>query len=36
VKGTISNAYGTYADTDTDDFLRQVEDLGKNLVKSHK
>ena len=36
VKGTISNAYGTYADTDTDVFLRQVEDLGKNLVKSHK
>ena len=36
VRGTISNAYGTYADTDTDDFLKQVEDLGKNLVKGHK
>ena len=36
VKGTISSAYGTYADTDTDDFLKQVEDLGKNLDKGHK
>ena len=36
VKGTISTAYGTYADTDTDDFLKQVEDLGKNLTKRVK
>lgn len=36
VKGTISNAYGTYADADTDDFLKQVEDLGKNLTKKVK
>ena len=36
VKGTISTAYGTYADTDTDDFLKQVEDLGKNLTKQVK
>ena len=36
VKGTISSAYGTYADTETDDFLKQVEDLGKNLMKGHK
>ena len=36
VKGTISSAYGTYADTDTDDFLKQVEDLGKILDKGHK
>jgi hypothetical protein len=36
VRGTISSAYGTYADTDTDDFLKQVEDLGKNLDKGHK
>jgi hypothetical protein len=36
VKGTISAAYGTYGDADTDTFLRQVEDLGKNLTKSHK
>ena len=36
VKGTISSAYGTYADSDTLDFLKQVEDLGKNLTKGHK
>ena len=36
VKGTISTAYGVYADTDTDDFLKQVEDLGKNLTKTDK
>ena len=36
VKGTISSAYGVYADSDTDDFLKQVEDLGKNLKKGHK
>lgn len=36
VRGTISSAYGVYADTDTDDFLKQVEDLGKNLKKEHK
>ncbi|PJJ52842.1 hypothetical protein [Hymenobacter chitinivorans] len=36
VRGTISNAYGTYADADTDAFLQKVEDLGKNLKKAHK
>lgn len=36
VKGTLSSSYGVYADTDTDDFLKQVEDLGKNLKKGHK
>ena len=36
VKGTISTAYGVYADTDTDDYLKQVEDLGKNPTKGHK
>ena len=36
VKGTISSAYGVYADSDTDDFLKQVEDLGKNLTKKDK
>ncbi|TPG64639.1 hypothetical protein [Hymenobacter nivis] len=36
VKGTISSAYGVYADTDTDDFLKKVEDLGKNLTKKDK
>ncbi|AMJ67433.1 hypothetical protein [Hymenobacter sp. PAMC 26628] len=36
VKGTIASAYGVYADTDIDDFLKQVEDLGKNLTKKDK
>lgn len=36
VKGTISNSYGTYADAGVDNFLKQVEDLGKNLDKKHK
>lgn len=36
VRGTIASAYGVYADSDTDDFLKQVEDLGKNLKKGHK
>ncbi|MBC8084992.1 MAG: hypothetical protein H7Z21_17485 [Hymenobacter sp.] len=36
VRGTISSAYGTYGDTDTLEFLKQVEDLGKNLTKGHK
>lgn len=36
VKGTISTAFGTYADGDVDEFLRTVEDLGKDLDKSHK
>ena len=36
VKGTISTAFGTYADSDVDEFLRTVEDLGKNLDKGHK
>ncbi len=30
-KGTIAASYGTYADTDTDDFLKKVEDLGKKI-----
>jgi hypothetical protein len=36
VRGTISSAYGTYADSDTLEFFTQVEDLGKNLTKDHK
>ncbi|TGE20776.1 hypothetical protein E5K00_22620 [Hymenobacter aquaticus] len=36
VRGTISNSFGTYADADTDEFLRKVDDLGKNLKKAHK
>ena len=35
-KGTISNSYGTYADSNVDAFLKQVEDLGKNLDKKNK
>jgi hypothetical protein len=35
-KGTISNSYGTYADAKVDEFLKQVEDLGKNLDTKHK
>jgi len=36
VRGTISSAYGTYAESDTLEFLTKVEDLGKNLTKNHK
>lgn len=36
LKGTISNSYGPYADTGVDSFLKQVEDLGKNLDKKDK
>ncbi|MCC2545692.1 hypothetical protein LJY25_04485 [Hymenobacter sp. BT175] len=36
VKGTLSNAFGVYADDQVEAFLRQVEDLGKNLMKGHK
>ncbi|GAA3938345.1 hypothetical protein [Hymenobacter algoricola] len=36
VRGTISNAFGTYADAETDEFLKKVDDLGKNLTKAHK
>jgi hypothetical protein len=36
VRGTISSAYGTYADSDTLEFFTKVEDLGKNLTKGHK
>ncbi len=35
-RGTISNSYGPYADSEVDDFLKQVEDMGKNLDKKHK
>jgi hypothetical protein len=35
-KGTISNSYGPYADAHTDEFLKKVEDIGKNLDKEHK
>ena len=36
LKGTISNSYGPYADTFIDEFLKKVEDIGKNLDKEHK
>lgn len=36
MKGTISNSYGTYADTNIDAFITKVEDLGKNLDKKDK
>ncbi len=32
-KGTISNSYGPKADTEVDEFLVEVENLGKNLDK---
>jgi hypothetical protein len=35
-KGTISNSYGPYADQGVDAFLKQVEDLGKDLDKNDK
>jgi len=36
LKGTISNSYGPYADENVDSFLKQVEDMGKNLDKEDK
>ncbi|MDX5422181.1 MAG: hypothetical protein LPK07_01375 [Hymenobacteraceae bacterium] len=36
LKGTISNSYGPYADENVDTFLKQVEDMGKNLDKDDK
>lgn len=35
-KGTISSAFGTYANEDVDQFILKVESLGKNLMKGHK
>ncbi len=32
-RGTISNSYGPKADTEVDQFLVEVENLGKNLEK---
>lgn len=32
-KGTISDAYGPYADESLENFMKQVKDLGKNLDK---
>ena len=36
LKGTIANSYGPYADSGVDEFLRKIEDIGKNLDKSDK
>lgn len=33
VKGTISDAYGPYADEKVEAFMKQLEDLGKELDK---
>lgn len=35
-KGTITNSYGPYADEKIDNFLKQLEDMGKNLDKKDK
>ena len=35
VKGTITDAYGPYADPLTDKFIKQVEDIGKKTRKNH-
>jgi hypothetical protein len=36
VRGTISSAYGVYGNSDALEFLKLVEDRGKNLMKDHK
>jgi len=33
LKGTISDAYGTYSDDRVETFMKQVVDLGKNIDK---
>ena len=35
-RGTVSSAYGTYANEDIDQFILRVESLGKNLMKGKK
>ncbi|WP_242917720.1 hypothetical protein [Pontibacter liquoris] len=35
-KGTISDAFGTYSDETVSNFMKQVEDLGKDLDKAGK
>jgi hypothetical protein len=36
LKGTLTDAYGIYSDERTDNFLRQVESLGKDLNRHSK
>lgn len=33
LRGTLSDAYGTYHDSRTENFMRQVKDIGKNVDK---
>ncbi len=33
-RGTISDAYGIYSDETIENFMKQVEDLGKNIDKA--
>lgn len=35
-KGTISDAYGAYSDEIIENFMRQVEDLGKDIDRASK
>ncbi|MCC9165410.1 hypothetical protein [Pontibacter harenae] len=36
LKGSITNSYGPYADEKIDNFMKQIEDLGKDLDKESK
>jgi len=36
LKGSVSNSYGPYADASIEEFMKQVEDRGKNLDKESK
>ncbi|WP_187263461.1 hypothetical protein [Pontibacter beigongshangensis] len=36
IKGTITNSYGPYADERIENFMKQIEDMGKNLDKNDK
>ncbi|MDX5346596.1 MAG: hypothetical protein LPK19_05065 [Hymenobacteraceae bacterium] len=35
IRGTISDAYGTYYDERTEEFMKQVTDLGKDIDKQN-
>jgi hypothetical protein len=34
-KGTLSDAYGPYSDSNVTNFIQQVEDIEKKVVKNH-
>lgn len=36
IKGTISDAYGAYSDETIESFMKQVQDLGKNIDRSSR